>query len=398
MSSEKETSPSTGDAPEPFSVPEQLKEGIKKLEDLLQADKMVVLLGAGASSCAGLPLMNRLTEEVLEKIPDDSKKILEVIKKQFSGEGSGANIEDYLSELFDWIAITSRRKKRTSKDSEVYIGEGELYSHEKILKAIEKIKQAIYEVINKKDVNSATHERFVKALYDQAMRPGKDNQPRTIDYLVMNYDTLIEDSLALSKLRYADGFEGGVYGWWCPQTFEQKNLDARVFKLHGSIDWTEDSDLSTPLRIAPHLKREEGSGKKIMIWPASTKYRETQLDPYATLMQKARETLNCKGGSQRVLLIVGYSFGDAHINLEIKRGLKESQGNLTVIAFTEDELKGDLKDWYEDELIKHQVLIFTGKAFHHADQNPIESNSGVEWWKFECLTKIFEGNIEYSKD
>ncbi|MGL5488928.1 MAG: SIR2 family protein, partial [Shewanella sp.] len=166
-----------------------------------------------------------------------------------------------------------------------------------------------------------------------------------------------------------------------------------VFKLHGSINWAEHTSSSTPLRIAPHLKRSQEQSAKIMIWPASTKYRETQLDPYANLMHRARAVLNPRGGSQRVLLIVGYSFGDAHINLEIDRGLKASQGNLTVIAFTSDaEPSGVLRTWHEDNAINEQVLIFSDKGFYHGDHKATSENS-IEWWKFENLTQILEGGI-----
>nr|MBF4296222.1 hypothetical protein [Vibrio anguillarum] len=80
---------------------------------------------------------------------------------------------------------------------------------------------------------------------------------------------------------------------------------------------------------------------------------------YANLMHRARAVLNPRDGSQRVLLIAGYSFGDAHINLEIERGLRASNGNLTVIAFTSDPVpSGALKIWYEDSSINEQVLIF----------------------------------------
>lgn len=209
----------------------------------------------------------------------------------------------------------------------------------------------------------------------------------------MNYDTLIEDALALSKLRYADGLEGGVSGWWSPSTFEQKDLDARVFKLHGSINWAEHPSSTTPLRIASHLKCSQGQASKIMIWPASTKYRETQLDPYANLMHRARNVLNPKNGDQRVLLITGYSFGDAHINLEIDRGLRSSNGNLTVIVFTSDDTpKGVLKNWHEDHAINEQVLIFADKGFFHAEHKAVTTHS-IGWWKFENLAQILEGGI-----
>ncbi len=182
-------------------------------------------------------------------------------------------------------------------------------------------------------------------------------------------------------------------GWWSPSTFARHNLDARVFKLHGSINWAEQESSKTPLRIAPHLKKRQQADSKIMIWPASTKYRETQLDPYAKLMEMARKSLNPQDGSQRVLLVSGYSFGDSHINLEIERGLKYSQGNLTVIVFISDpEPMGTLKKWYNDSSINEQVLIFADKGFFHAD-NVVLSTESIEWWKFENLTKILEGGI-----
>ncbi|EGR0546368.1 SIR2 family protein [Vibrio cholerae] len=369
----------------------ELREAINKLEELLSHSK-AVLLGAGASFCAGLPLTNQLTADALKSIwlSATSKQILTAVQSSFAGANPASHIEDYLSELVDWLAITARRTNRNVPICKVVIGGAE-YSNDQLLQAIDEIKRAILGVINV-EVDSAVHERFVQALH-RPMRPGKDSQSSTIDYLVMNYDTLIEDSLALSQLRYADGLEGGVSGWWNPSTFERNNLDARVFKLHGSINWAVDPISSAPVRIAAHLKRSKAQTTKIMIWPASTKYRETQLDPYANLMHRARSVLNPRDGSQRVLLITGYSFGDAHINLEIERGLRASNGNLTVIAFTSDAApSGVLRAWYEDSSINEQVLIFADRGFFHAEQKAISTKS-IEWWKFENLTQILEGGI-----
>jgi len=369
----------------------EFREAVNKLKELLAHSK-AVLLGAGASSCAGLPLTNHLTAQVLasDKLSDESKQILNAIQASFAGASPASHIEDYLSELVDWLAITARRANRNVKASDVIVGANKCGS-EKLLLALAEIKQAIFDIINT-EVDSETHERFIQALH-RPMRPGKESSSGAIDYLVMNYDTLIEDALALSKLCYSDGLEGGVSGWWNPVAFEQNNLDARVLKLHGSINWAEHPETATPLRIAPHLKRSKLQSSKIMIWPASTKYRETQLDPYANLMHRARIVLNPQNGSQRVLLITGYSFGDAHINLEIQRGLHASNGNLTVIVFTSDaEPVGILKEWYENTNINQQVLIFADKGFFHAELKAVSANS-IEWWKFENLTQILEGGV-----
>ncbi|WP_258006759.1 hypothetical protein [Vibrio diazotrophicus] len=73
----------------------ELREAINKLEELLSLSK-AVLLGAGASFCAGLPLTNQLTERALisDKLSDDSKQILTAIQNSFAGANPASYIED----------------------------------------------------------------------------------------------------------------------------------------------------------------------------------------------------------------------------------------------------------------------------------------------------------------
>jgi hypothetical protein len=368
-------------------------EVVEGLEQLLSQNSKAVLLGAGCSFCAGLPLTAQLTQSILESktLTSESKSILEEIRDNFSGAQPAAHIEDFLSELVDWLAISSRRARRNTTESSVTIKKTKY--NESILKdAIEQIKLAIAEQIDR-SVDISMHLRFVMALH-QNMRPGKAGFNQPVDYLVMNYDTLIEDALALSKTPYSDGMAGGVTGWWEPSTFDYNNLDARVYKLHGSINWQELPDSAIPHRVSTYVKANSVDNKRILIWPASTKYRETQLDPYAQLMARARSIFNPMQGAQRVLLIAGYSFGDSHINLEIERGLKASRGNLTIIAFiSDDEPTCDLNKWHKDPEIKDQVLIFANKGFFHGDDIRKSSHENLLWWKFEHITKILEGSL-----
>lgn len=151
----------------------ELRIALNKLEELLSHSK-TVLLGAGASFCAGLPLTNQLTDKALgsEKLSADSKQILTAIQNSFAGANPASHIEDYLSELVDWLAITTRRANRNVGASCVKIGDAE-YSNEQLLQAIDEIKLAIFDVINI-TVDSEIHERFVQALH-RPMRPGKDS-------------------------------------------------------------------------------------------------------------------------------------------------------------------------------------------------------------------------------
>jgi SIR2-like protein len=75
---------------------------------------------------------------------------------------------------------------------------------------------------------------FVKNIH--SLRVGKSSGLDQVDYFVLNYDTLIENALSLEKIPYTDGFDGGAVGWWDNRTYERRELSARVFKIHGSID------------------------------------------------------------------------------------------------------------------------------------------------------------------
>ena len=368
---------------EPFS------NAVAKFEDLLVQNDAAFLIGAGCSKCTGLPLTAELATQVLAgaELNDTSKAILRAIADLFGG-AKNAHIEDYLSELVDLLAIAGRRSERGATQREIVL-DSESYSADQLLDAVKQIKRAIACIIEKK-IPLEIHRAFVRAIHRRG-RVGKNSASDPVHYLVLNYDTCIEDALALEKISYSDGIDGGRTGWWNPTTFERDRLASHVLKLHGSIDWWELSDDPLPRRIAPSIEVATAIDRRILIWPASTKYRETQFDPYAQLAERARQVLRPTIGVQRVLVICGYSYSDTHINSELYRALRESSGDLTVIAFTsEDTPHGILEAWTEDERIRQQVLVFANRGFFHGDTRD-ESMEDLRWWKFENITRLIEG-------
>ncbi|MFC3336802.1 SIR2 family protein [Flavobacterium palustre] len=62
--------------------------------------------------------------------------------------------------------------------------------------------------------------------------------PSARGVLHTNYDTLLEDALALAGIEFQDGFIGGGVAFWNVQNYaNQTGTRAVVSKLHGSIDW-----------------------------------------------------------------------------------------------------------------------------------------------------------------
>lgn len=364
---------------------------IQRLQELVEASPPAFLLGAGCSRAAGLPLTQELSGEVLksDKSSATSQAILAATAKVFENADS-ANIEDFISEMIDYLAIAERRDTEVGGESKISTPGGQ-YSATQLRLAVEETKSAIAAVVDRK-LTLETHRAFVAAVH-APLRPGKGVARGCVDYLVLNYDTAIEDSLAAESVPFADGLEGGVTAWWQQDTFSRTDIGARVLKLHGSIDWVGDAQSGLPRREARNRDVGGVARRNVMIWPASTKYRETQLDPYAQLLQRARQALRPPEGQQRVLVTCGYSFGDAHINSEITKALRDSRGDLTLAAFTElQEPEGPLLEWSVDAEITEQVLIFASGGFFHAgvsDRSPTDLN----WWKFEILTRLLAGEL-----
>ena len=196
--------------------------------------------------------------------------------------------------------------------------------------------------------------------------------------------------MGLERVAYSDGFTGAATGWWEPSTFKTDGKVARVFKIHGSIDWCLLEGDSLPRRIRSGIKTESAKNH-VLIYPAATKYQETQRDPFAQMLSYMRQSLCPSEGKEMVLAICGYSFGDSHIDLEIENALYRSEGRLTIAAFVgTEEPEGKLKDWLTDSDISEQIRVYANKGFFHGDKT-LKLDNDAPWWKFEILSRLLGG-------
>ncbi len=369
---------------------QRFAETVEELQQLLSQSKRVFLIGAGCSKIANLPLMTELTEKVFECLPkdDESSRILGAIANYYKN-AKGCTIEDYLSELVDLLSIAQRREQKIAKTDGIQIGDLKC-SLASLKLALDQVKDAIVKCLRPPTVDAATHQKFVRAIHG-VLKAGKSKFGECVDYFTLNYDTLIEDALSLEMIPLTDGFSGGSTGWWDIANYSNDKVQARVFKVHGSIDWCLFQDDIIPRRVRPNLSTE-GKKASILIWPAATKYREAQRDPFAQIVNAMRTTLRPSTNSEVVLTICGYAFGDAHINYEIDRALKESDKRLTVIAFSSDnEPAGQLRAWLDDPIVNEQVRVYGNRGFYHGNEKR-ESTKDLPWWKFEVMAQLFGGD------
>lgn len=155
-----------------------------------------------------------------------------------------------------------------------------------------------------------------------------------VEIFTTNYDLLLEQALEDCEVPYFDGFSGARRAFFDLTSIEQDHLPpreqlpprlARLWKLHGSINWRlvkDADDKAFVVRSSQKLK-----GDSLLIHPSHLKYEQSRRMPYLAMMDRLRSFVARK---QAFLIICGYSFGDDHVNEAIAQGLR---GNPNASAF-----------------------------------------------------------------
>lgn len=383
-----------------------IQEYYGKIPELLGQPRVSFLIGAGCSACAGLPFMNVLTYQICDRLSPDKTsnadekvayELLHEIKIKFDGLDN-VSIEDFLSEIQDIDAILDRQSTKGIKNPTYPTSSGKLgVLHTKLL--LKHIKEEIREILGGKITTIKFHRKFCKAIHNDLAK-GRNRTKHPVNYFVLNYDTLIEDALALEGISFDDGFVGGATAWWDSLRFggeeylpgSKRVPEARVYKLHGSIDWIRPEKSEFPIRMRLTLPKEEiiGNGEPVVIYPSSTKYKETQYDPYAQMMMSFRKYLTIT--ENHVLAIIGYGFNDEHINVEIYNAIRNSDGALSVVIFYGgDKLSRALESWLLDEDINSRILILGKKGIWKDGHELLKASKDIEWYKFENLCDVVSG-------
>lgn len=375
---------------------------INQIQDHFSTLNQNWLFGAGISYESKIPLMIPLTNKIESEIAsenDELSKIFEAIKKTLP---VNSHIEHILSHLGDLMAILSRANKEVIKiDDFVYKLEDINDLYKKIISNISDIVRYGYDVETDKKGSISTpiikidfHDKFVKALFK---RHSDLHNRKTINFFTTNYDTLLEDALALNKQVVIDGFSGSSIGFWNPTVYSEnrKINEYHLYKLHGSIDWYRD-DLYSLVRVrygTSYLSKTSN----VLIYPQATKYIETQKDPFAALFKSFRNKIS---QGENILSVCGYSFGDNHINNEIESALYLPTNNTTLIIFIKEYMvDGELcispilGKWHNDSKINDRIFILTDRGIYNCGmfyQGPMKS---YNWWSFTGMTEFLNDEV-----
>jgi hypothetical protein len=389
----------------------------EQFEKHLNSPKQTWLLGAGVSFPANIPLMHPLTARVLDNVrgqqfADDTeaKRVLDFIIGDCE---EGAHIEHHLTHLGDLISIAER-----SRTGGMVIG-GEQVSLDKLTEVHRELIEQIVSIVRwgykpasmngagqvveaaqvgaegASIVEISGHQRFVDAIFG-ANRAGLDFVRTPVEIFTTNYDTLIEDALALARIDFLDGFIGGGVGFWDVRNYATRpGAQAIVSKLHGSIDWYRPESEPVALLRVRYGDNYPGPGGSVMIYPQATKYANAQRDPFAEIFQRFRHRLSQE--SDHVLLICGYSFGDDHINAEIEIAMAGGKNQLTIVAFVDepnDELSPTLRKWLSQRW-GQRLFVASPKGIYQGSSGAVfpAVDGRRDWWTFDGAANLFAAGM-----
>jgi hypothetical protein len=159
-----------------------------------------------------------------------------------------------------------------------------------------------------------------------------------VEVFTTNYDLLMEQAFEELKNPYFDGFVGVKQPFFDLRAIEEKELIAkhntRLWKIHGSINWynTKEKEVYRSLRI--------NATDTSLIYPSHLKYDQSRKMPFLAMFDRLNSFLRQKDSP--VLITLGYSFFDEHINYALSNALTANP-SATVICLlfgAIEEIKG----------------------------------------------------------
>lgn len=379
------------------------EELFSQVEEHLKCNEQNWLLGAGTSYDANLPLMYPLTNKVKKDLKNNNNRLFdEIITPLFSELPTDCHIEHVLSHLGDYAALAerSREKKTIINGNEIELASLEA-AHNSILESIANTIRCGYKEDNEGNtvdegsltnpiVDIDAHLDFINTLFNHASA-GVHERRKTINIFTTNYDTLLEDALALNKIPYWDGFAGGAVAYRTQRYGDPAPLNgqrANLIKMHGSIDWFL-CEKGYVWRVRSN-DRHPKTDRRVLIYPQATKYIATQQDPFSSQFDLFRKSLNST--ESNVLVVCGYSFGDDHINNEIEFALSKEENKTVLLAFLEcrHEIPECLEKW-RNSSFGQRIMIASLHGLYIADQEPAKRIAEDDyWWTFRGVTSVLK--------
>ena len=326
----------------------------------LNARNVSFLLGSGCSSYivngiqVGVPTMKPMASGFVRHIggPDDNKFITGD-EREFLSTGLGVHLEDeeysqnlerLLEVLFSLQFVQEHTKKQENQAARELTGN-----------VITKVTRFILNCCTTGEFSSDND--TVLKLYQSFYRKltFRDRTLPSPWVFTTNYDLFNETAMDRSVIPFTNGFSGVIERRFNPATYRYSLADQMdivnrkwtavenfiyLCKLHGSVNWIEDSHSLYPIREFQNVP--DLMSDRVMIYPTPMKQSTSLGSPYADLFREFQSRIV---RDQSVLFVIGYSFNDTHVNSIIFQAL--TVPTFRLIAFVQPSEDGVIQQLKE---------------------------------------------------
>lgn len=349
---------------------EILKEMRVRFGTILKTDNVSFLFGAGASIAAGgaslatipKPLEKGLLDTAKEEkkgdaipgwlslfyeaasllVQDDisleTRSQLFQLTEDKDIRAIQINLEVYLSQLHAWSAgmIEPVQTLTLAGGFELTIDK------EHLDRLIKQINHSLAALLNLpkpgREEQLQSHRKFIKKVLTRPLNLRRAN------IFTLNYDTLIEQAGDAEGSVLVDGFVGTLRRVFRPESYDvdfyfpAQTTEGRVHrfdralhlhKLHGSLTWHRcEPDWENPFGIYATFYNQDCPTEDVLIYPSPLKYGQSLGMPYSELFRRFG---NAIAQPQSALFVIGYGFGDDHVNALIRQALAIPSFTLVVV-------------------------------------------------------------------
>ena len=358
--------------------PEELREKIEPwLTALFQSEHLSLLTGAGISSAihflaigtsvAGIDEISFsvFKEQISEMAKETSKK---------TGRGDEPSIEDKIRTVNELIKGLKIYTSKTTDDTNKLVGDLVKLENE-LEKGIIQFSNAILE--SEKNIVTSVNEESAEYLMNFLLSFASRTATRErLNLFTTNYDRILEFGSELAGLHLLDRFVGTISPIFRSSRLnidlhynppgirgEPRYLEGVVnyTKLHGSIDWCEKDGIVRRFALpygTIEIEKYKPDGNTLMIYPNSSKDRETSEYPYVELFRDFASSIIRPNST---VVVYGYSFGDDHINRILSDMLTIPSTHLVIIAY--NDKSGRIERFYKKAKRPDQLTLLIGNHF-----------------------------------
>ena len=309
------------------------------------------MLGSGCSSYKiegqeiGIPTMAPMAQEFygLSNFEKNKEWLLSKLKIDVEDKNFEKNLEAFLSVLHSLSFYHSKINNKADEEAQKI---------NQVINEADEEAQKINQVINEADEEARKINQVIKEarnfILEKCLNEDKrDNEllevyktfykklltrnstlPR-LNIFTTNYDLYSERAMDSLGIHYANGFTGGISKYFNPTIFnyalaEKMDLSQSkwnvidnffyLYKIHGSVNWVENDDEGKLFKIQeiqdPTFDILENK-PTVMIHPTPLKYNASLGSPYSDLFREFQKKLM---QNNNILVTIGYSFSDEHIN------------------------------------------------------------------------------------